>query len=249
MFMFCWKPILQMRAKDIDFINESHELSDEILNFYIDIKKRYEKLTKGFINNRNKCKSSPKTMKRFLAFYLKGETLMLILLNELFQPSFHETINKKKPLFALLDKLMKIFISADCLRLQFPDVFCQYSLYKLYYSDKMQDLFSESEENKIDVLGCIALPMGRLILSLFSTQKTDIFYPTSLSKRTKINLCTQRKKCLYMIARLMEIHKFKYIALYLGAVYMKFFGKNSFKFDMPMTLIFKEYLELLQAHS
>ncbi len=247
-FLCCPERYLQKKILSFRFNDMDQAISPDIMDYYADIKRKFKKLQKEFPSSTYDCESSPFLMKDILNFYFKSETLILILLNEMFQKNFVETIESKKPIFDLLNKLMKIFISFDILKKEFADVFCQYSFYKLYYKDQINKIFTESELNKIDILNAIQQPMGRLILSMFATPSLEIYYPSQLSKRSCIILLKNRQQTLYMYARLMEIQKYKYLAFYLGAVYCKFFGKKKFDFKMKISDFFKKYIEDLQNH-
>ncbi|KAI5170342.1 hypothetical protein PAEPH01_1352 [Pancytospora epiphaga] len=246
--MFLWKPILRMRANDIDFQSTSLELSEETHNMYNEIKECYLKLRKKLIDSDISEKSAPLILKEFLSLYLKSESFVISLFNEIFKPHFTETLNKRKSVFVLLNKLMKIFISIDYLRMTNPQVFCQYSFYKLHNGDKLYTICSEHEDYKLCILSLISLPMGRLMLSLFATDKFELFYPTALSKRMRINLNDDKKKSLYLYARLTEIQDYKYLSIYLGAIYKRFYGAGSYVFDNPPKGPLKKYLDQLQKH-
>lgn len=248
MFMFLWKPILRMRAKDVDFGSNSLELSEETERQYIEIKGHYKRLKKSLMHCGNDEESAPIILKEFLSFYLKSETIVLALFNEIFKRNFYDSINKRKSVFVLLNKIMKIFLSIDCIRLRYPDVFCYYSFYKMHNGDKLDKICSECEDKRLSILGLITLPMGRLVLSLFSSEKFELFYPTTLSKRMRINLDGERKKSLYLYARLMELHNLKYLYVYFGAIYKRFYGTGSYTFDKHIDPVFEEYLDMLQNH-
>lgn len=237
-----------MRARNVDFTEKTYELSDDITQTYAEIKCLYKKLSIDFAKYGDSRDKAPVVLKQFLSFYLKSEMLLLSLFNEMFKPHFSQTINRRKSIFVILNKLMKIFISVDCLRLRHPEIFCQFSFFKMHHGEEMDDICTEVETQRLSILGCISLPMGRLVLSIFATNKLELFYPTLLSKRTRIYLCRDRQKLLYMFARLTEMHNLKYISFYMGAVYKRFFGNGSYRFDVSINPALSEYLDLLQEH-
>ncbi|KAI4291714.1 hypothetical protein PAPHI01_0988 [Pancytospora philotis] len=249
MFMFLLKPLLRMRARDITFRTVSYDLSEEVHQSYYEIKQYYKHLLKGFIHAKNDVESAPYILKEFLHFYLKCETFGLSLVNEIFKPHFVDSIGHRKAVFEMLNKLMKIFMSIDLLRLRHPEIFCSYSAYKLKHGDAIHKICSEFEDQRISILSSIPLPMGRLVLSFFASDKFELYYPTILSKRMRISLNKDAKKNLYIYARLMELNDFKYLHVYLGAVYKKFYGKNSYTFDPHINELLDEYLVMLQEHN
>lgn len=245
--MFLWKPLLRMRAKNVEFVTPNHELSDGVQDTYSNIKSAHKRLTKQLSRRDFASKEAPPIVRDFLYFYLSSETLALSLFNELFRPSFYDSVNKKRPLFLLLNKLLKIFITTDFLRLDNPELFCAYSLSKLKHPKSFRQNLNQTEEARLDILHSITLPMGRMILSLFADKKKELFYPSLLSKRSRILLDAENKKTLYTIAKLAEIQNFKYISLFLSSVYNKFYGTSSYKFDSEAAGPIAMYLDLLQA--
>lgn len=248
MFMFLLKPILKMRARNVEFRENSLELSEETTASYVELKLLYARLVKSFMSCKDDTDSAPLIIRDFLSFYLKGETLALALFNEIFKPNFYESIDKRKSIFVLLNKIMKIFISLDCIRLKHPEVFCQFSTYKLEHRKRFSKQFTELENQRLSILGLITLPMGRLVMSLFATEKCELFYPAVLSKRIRINLNNERKRYLYLYSRLAELNNLNYLCLFLVAIYRRFFGSSSFNIGGPMKAHYDEYLRMLQEH-
>lgn len=243
--MFCVNCSLHNQEDEIFFIDNNHSISPDILSYYIDIKRKFIKLQKELKNSASNCEASPVIMKEFLNFYFKAETLILILFNEIFQQTFLDRIEAKQPIFQLINKLAKIFISFDLLKLQYPDVFCQFSFYKIYYSDQIHNVLMENEINKIDLLASMVLPMGRLVISIFATSNKEFFYPSILSKRSRIMLFGKRKKVLKLLSHVMIMHNFKYIAFYFGILYNKFFGKKTNNFGKKLNYVTEKYWEML----
>lgn len=246
MFMFLWKPFLRFKAKNVEFEDSGTDLSTTTIKSYDEIKGLYKSLIKDIIDVDSEL--APEVARNFLSFYLQAETLLLNLINEMFKKSFNETIEKRKPIFNMLNKLFKIMMHVDSLRLRYPDVFCKYTEYKMNNSKFFSKKYSDLEDQKISILSLISLPMGRLILSLFTSDKFELFYPTLLSKRSRVFLDKDRKKVLYMYCRLSEKYNFKYILIYFAVIYKRFYGQYSFSFDNEINHAYKSYIDMLHSH-
>lgn len=246
--MFLYKPFIRMKARDIKFRTISFELSQETQKAYQEIKVYYARVVKSMKYAEGAVESAPLVLKDFLHFYLKCETFGLSLLNEIFKPHFVETMTHRRSVFSMLNKLMKIFMSVDMIRMRNPEIFCNYTQFKIIHGDEIYKICSELEDQKICVLSSIPLPMGRLLLSLFATDSFELYYPTVLSKRIRISLNGNAKKTLYLYARLMAINDYKYIHIYLGSVYRRFFGMGSYTFDSYINEQLGGYLTMLQQH-
>lgn len=244
--MFLWKPILRLKAKNVTFEEEGYDLSDSTFSSYDKIKILYKNLIKDFVNAPDL--NPPEVMKNFLSFYLQSETLILNLLNEMFNKSFMETIEKRKHIFDLLNKIMKLMIHIDIIRLKHPDIFCHYTLYKINNPKVFEKQHTELEDKRFSILSLITLPMGRMIISLFTSDKFELFYPTLLSKRARIHLDNEKKKLLYTYCRISEGYGYKYILIYFVSIYKRFYGNKSYSFDYEIPEMCKDYIDMLYAH-
>lgn len=246
--MFFWKSKIRNTAQDVKFSSNTYELSEEIQNSYKELKNEYKNFKLSLLQKNISKKKSLKILQNFLQLYLNCETHILSLFNEIFKPDFLTKISKKRPMLILFNKVMKIFISLDMLCVKYREVFCKFSLYKMENNEKLIIQLSDIDTQRISILSCISLPMGRLILSIFSTNALELYYPTILSKRTRINLCEERKNILYFMANLTQYHNLKYISFYLSVIYRKFFNNLPIESKDNMTPEMIEYMNLLLNH-
>ncbi|KAI5151052.1 hypothetical protein ENBRE01_1867, partial [Enteropsectra breve] len=167
MFGFIRNPLIKAKANKIKFDENCFALSNETLEMYKELKVKYKNLHKDLERRKAKCKRASKSAREFLDIYLKLEAILVVLFNEIFQPHFTKSIEKKKTIFVLLNKICKIMLSADSLRSRNVKIFCEHTLEKM----KRRDLKKLADEGTIDkrisILSAISLPMGRLLLCLF----------------------------------------------------------------------------------
>lgn len=244
MFMIVWKPILKARAREVKFLLEGQRISEDILQEYLALKTSLEKIN-GLLAKEPDETNSVFTMKEMLNFYQRAESLMQYVLHEIFRDTFDELMAEKRAVFDLANNLLKLFVLFDLMKIQNPLVFCMYSKHKLLSPDSLLGIVSDIEDDRISILGSICLPMGRLFLSMFSSDSFEIIHPAFLSKRSKIHLNTEKQKKLCLYGYMAERFEWKYLLIFAGAVFEKMFGKGIFEPSNRHISKFKEYLEML----
>lgn len=245
--MFFKNALLRKQANAIRFDREGEPLAREILDLYISLKNTYKRAHEGIINKTRKGRHAKEALKDILAFYHQSETLLILLFNEIFQPNIMQLIGRRWRILKLLDRVMKMFVSIDSAKLRNPEVFCHYSQYKLL-SDEQPDEEEEYVDKQLSIISLIVLPMGRLVLSLFSNANFEMYYPTLLGKRLRIMLTPDRERLLYMHCVIAEKYRLRYATLYLTAVQDKFYGEGSFELENKLDRILATYKDLLLKH-
>lgn len=247
MFMTIWKPIVKSKAQKFNFLLNGISLSKEVSFEYDAIKKHFNKIYE-LMENKLDEKNSVLIMKEMLGFYQLSENLIENLLNEIFRDNFDRFIIQKIAIFEILNKLLKLFISFDLIKIKAPDVFDMYSKHKILELEALLDLVTDQEDDRITILGMICLPMGRMFLSMFSSNKFDIKNADFLSKKSKIHLNSSRQKKLCFYGFLAYKYKLKYLALYIECIFKKLFNENLSEEDINSNKHLSEYFELLENH-
>lgn len=247
MFMIVWKPILKARAKEVNFLLEGQCISEDILQEYSALKISFAKISSLLAKELDES-NAVLIMKEMLGFYQRAEMLMQYVLNEIFRDAFEELISERRAVFDLANRLLKLFVLFDLMKIRNPLVFCMYSKHKLLNMDDLLRVVNEIEDDKISVLGSICLPMGRLFLSMFSSDNFEISLPAILSKRSKIHLNTEKQKKLCLYGYMAEKFEWKYLLIFVGVAFKKMFGKSIFESDNEYIERFREYLVMLGQH-
>lgn len=244
MFMIVWKPILKARARDVRFLVEGQCISEDILQEYSALKASFTKINKLLMKKLDET-GSVFIMKEMLDFYQRAESLIQYVLDEVFRDTFEELISERRAVFDLANKILKLFVLFDLMKIRNPLVFCEYSRHKLLNPDDLLGIVSDIEDDRISILGSICLPMGRQFLSMFSSDNFEICLPALLSKRSKIHLNAEKQKRLCMYGYMAQKFEWKYLLIFLSAVLEKMFGKGIFESNNEHIERFKEYLEML----
>ncbi|KAL6120690.1 hypothetical protein NUSPORA_02540 [Nucleospora cyclopteri] len=261
-----WRKIVKLEAQAL-MMDQSLKLSKDTKDAFKHIKNLHTKLVKFInsqitskvstsiklkeskLNNKKNKRNGKETEKDhlnkdtiqkldiLLEFYLESEKMILYLINEMFRKGFYESVDNKMNIFILLNKIMKIFVNIDQMILT-TDIFSKYTMYKSSFN---------YENERLTILSCITLPMGRMILTLFCDSKNDLFHPNKLSKRTKVFLTDQKKKYLMLYQEISKIQELKYLQLYLGVICEFFIGEGFLKPDeLEKGLL--DYGKLLKHH-
>lgn len=246
--MFLRDKLLRQQVSYIIFEEGGDPLSSEITALYNQLRISYRKSLDGIIRCRHKKRAAPRILRYVLEFYHRGETLLMLVLNEIFNKNFMEVICRRWNIFKLLDNIMKMFLSIDCAKLRYPEIFCHYSFYKIFHRKKFLKDYDPYLDQQLCVISMIVLPFGRLVLSLFSTERLEMYYPSLLGKRLGISLTPDKSKLLYIHCVITDKYKLKYASLYLTTVHYKFYGVGSYKRENAVPDLLKTYSEMLLEH-
>lgn len=244
MFMIVWKPILKARAKEVKFLLEGQCIAEDVLVEYSALKVSFARINCLLAKELDE-KTAVLIMKEMLGFYERAEMLMQYVLNEIFRDAFEELIAERRAVFDLANRLLKLFVLFDLMKIRNPLVFCMYSKHKLLNMDDLLSAVNDIEDDRISVLGSICLPMGRLFLSMFSSDNFEVSLPAILSKRSKIHLNIEKQKKLCLYGYMAEKFEWKYLLIFVGVVFKKMFSKSIFEPDNKHIERFREYLVML----
>ncbi len=111
-----------------------------------------------------------KYFETILIFYYDMEKLTLNLFIEMFRKSFFDNVTDKKCFFIFLDKILKLCHLFDTSEDRIV-AFCEYTKIK----GNSRDPFDVFKRKKIEILGTMTYPIGRLILTYFYDSKVNLF--------------------------------------------------------------------------
>ena len=175
-------------------------INKELIDLVIDLKEK----TDDFIKNLDG--DTYVSAKKLLNIYLESEEIVLNLLNQMFKTKFYNNVKNKRKMFKVLDAFCKNFIKIDQ-KLYKGLFWSKYTEYKRTHN-------SFIEQEKLDILSCISMPMAQLFITLFYNKEKDLFYPTKLSKRSKIFLSDDKLKFLISYYKQIQEDEFIYIQSY-----------------------------------
>lgn len=181
------------------------KLSQYILDVYEKMEKNYQQFIDSCDNIT--INNVLKNLNLLLEIYLESEKIILYLLNEIFRDEFYEELSHKKKIFVILNKFFKYFLKID-------KKLYKSNLFALYTEYKMNNNICNSQE-KLDILSCIAMPMGQMFSTLFYTKDIDKYYPSKLSKRSKILLENNKITMLKFYYDVAQEYEYVYLQMYL----------------------------------
>lgn len=181
------------------------ELSQYILDVYEKMEKNYQQFIDSCDNIT--VNNVLDNLNLLLEIYLESEKIILYLLNEIFRDEFYEKLSYKKKIFVILNKFFKYFLKID-------KKLYKGNLFALYTEYKINNNTCNSQE-KLDVLSCIAMPMGQMFSTLFYTKDIDKYYPSQLSKRSKILLENNKITMLKFYYDVAQEYEYVYLQMYL----------------------------------
>lgn len=221
-----FKKRVQHKPKDFKFAKTGYILSSETCKEYEYIKKLFF-ISIDILLEKSTDSDGRGEIKKLISYYEKSDTLMSTLLNEIFSKRFVETIDRRLSLFELLDKIFRMFYLFDKHRFSNVSLFHNFSFYKM----KNRKCIDEKEIVKCSTFSSIAMPMGRLFLSYFTSENYEIFHPVILKKRTTLFLSDTKKEYLRFVCSIIVDHtEFKYLKMYLCGLYEKMFNDTRFDY-------------------
>jgi hypothetical protein len=221
-----FKKKVQQKPKDFTFSKTGYILSSETCVEYEYIKKLFF-ISMNVLLEKSADFDGKKEIKKLISYYEKSDTLMGTLLNEIFSKKFIETIDKRLSLFELLDKIFRMFYLFDKHRFNNVKLFHNFSFFKM----KNRKCIDEKEVVKCSTFSSIAMPMGRLFLSYFTSENYEIFHPVILKKRTTLFINDTKKEYLRFVCSIVVDHtEFKYLKMYLCGLYEKMFKDARFDY-------------------
>jgi len=224
----------------ISFDNDPIELSHDILLYYKELKSRYKYLYRAFSDPPRGRKQTIAAIKSFLDFYMQSEIFINTLFREILRPSFYRTLSRRRPFFVILNKVLKIFVSLDILVFKSPELYVNFTKFK-------RDTENVILEQRLSVITGISLPMGRMVVSLFTNDGKELYVPPFLSKHKKIDLSLINKNLIPLYFHVLEDSSFKYVSEFLRLIDRKFAKKSLCKMNASPKL-HSFYFTLLEQH-
>ena len=247
MFISNTQSIMKQKAKQIRFETNGYAISSELMCIYNNVKLSFSIIAKKIENPKN-SKNSIEICKEMINLYGLIHELLQNLLTECFRDNFYLNLEKMEPFFEFLNKVCKIMMAFDLLKIQNPLAFSKYCEAKLKDEEVFNTNVEEGEDNKICILNMISLPFGRLFLSFFCYPTFDLSNPSFLDKIMKIYLNHDSTKRISVYIYLAEQEKWQYLLIYLIALYYKLTGHDPFKITDDELLKYKKYLEMIKLH-
>lgn len=245
MFAMIWKSVLKSKASHIKFTETSHRLSDDIQRLYNELKISFDQITRELDGNIDSIQSID-ICKKSIVFYEICEELLQHILNECFSDTFLESIRRKRDIFEISNKLFKILMLFDLLKSRNPRIFSNYCELRLKQEEKFKEMVDDLQDDKISMLNMISVPMGRLFLSMFSSQKFNLLNPLFLGKISKIHLDTEKQNRLCIFTYLCEINQWKYAFIFFSALFDRVTNTNYFDLKNNTLKNLRGYLEMLK---
>lgn len=217
MFTGSKKFCLKSAAKEIAFSDIQDPLSPEIEEKYNEIKVMAETLFKTMDE-----KSSKDTCiglcREMVYFYRCCEELIHHIMLECFKDHFMRGIAQKQGVFTLGDKIFKLMMMFDTLKLRAPVAFFKYSEMRLRGEIQPRDI-DEAEDNRISMLFMVSMPMARMFLAMFTSQTFDMEVLCLLGRRSKVHLDPDKQNRLGVFMYLCEQHGWRYMLIFLSALF------------------------------
>jgi hypothetical protein len=245
MFSLSWKSKLKSSAQDIAFSQKQQKLSYDVKMKYYELKKSYDRILKkmdGLLDGI----TCIEICREMLCFYSNAEDLLQIFIGECFRDRFMISVGKKREIFEIQDKVFKLMIQFDILKTRCPKVFERYSEMRILEDELFYNIVTEDEDGKISTLNMIAMPMGRLFLSMFSSNIFSLKIPNFSRKVSKIHLNTERQNRLGVFIYLCEIHQWKYMLIFLVGVFTRAIGNSVFDINTDSLKNVIGYLETMK---
>lgn len=206
---------------EFDFVTEPYIISEHIKTKYNALKHCFHNaidILKNYKNSDKSQKNAYKGAKQLVDFYDSAGLYMTVLVEEIFK----EPLDKKSELFAILNKLLKMFFVYDILRHKHQSIFNDFS----YAKSKIKDLIFV---DKFTVFSAISMPMGHLFVSYFYTENEEIYAPRELCKRSNIFLCNYKMEHLFKIACITcKYNDYIYTRIFMCGLYNRFFQSGYF---------------------
>lgn len=178
----------------------------------------------------SKDKNIFKSVQLLMHIYLESEEIVLFLLNVMFKPKFFNQVKNKRKTFRILDAFCKNFIKIDQ-KLYKSDFWPRFTKYK-QANDVDEDILE-----KMNIISCISMPMAQMFSTLFYNKEIDLFYPTKLSKRSKIFLDSKQIEFLIEYYKLAMEDEYVYIQTYFLLILEIFTNKTMLKTGLTPALL------------
>lgn len=206
---------------DFEFTQNGYPISDHVKNKYIVLKNCFHRAIHNLKNYKpgdETHQAAYKGAKEIIEFYDAGNFYMTVLIEEIFK----EPLDKKGELFAILNKLFKMFFVYDVLSHKHRNIFHDFSIWK----GEMQDI---RFVDKFTMFSAISMPMGHLFISYFCTEYAEIYAPRELCRRTNIYLDEGKMHHLYKLACIgCKFKDLVYIRIFICGVYNRYFQSSYF---------------------
>ncbi|TBT99800.1 hypothetical protein CWI39_1889p0010 [Hamiltosporidium magnivora] len=235
--MAYYKTKFQKKAKNFEFSAESYVLSEEIRSQYKKIKDKFFISISALKNYKSPKKISISSlidtvdyMKEIISFYEDSDRYISILMTEVFKSNKIETLEKKRELYLLLNKLFKIFFIFDIERHRNILLFHNFSLLKiLLHNENPRKRFTDNDILRLTSFAALSQPMAHLFLSYFTSDTLEILHPTILTKRGTLHISPKRKEFLYLICCILcKQPSMAYAFIFFAGLFNRFFHSRHF---------------------
>lgn len=248
MFMADLQSIMRQKAKKIHFEANGYAISKDLLELYENLKISFTSIVNQYDSqlDYSNCIDICIEMVRL---YSIAQEILQNLLTECFRDSFYLNLEKMGSFFEFLDKICKLLIAVDLIKIQNPIVFSKYCEAKLKEIEEFNLKIDELEDNKICILHMITLPYGRMFLSFFCHPIFDLNRPSYLDKNIKVYLNHDSVKRLSLFVYLIERNRWKYVLVYFLALFYKLTHNDPFGITDNELMKYKKYLNMLKMHN
>lgn len=244
MFASSWKPWLKTRANEIVFSKTQDKLSPDIIEKYNAIKDMITTLSISIDKGTSKRKSV-ELCRKMLFFYTSCEELVHLLMLECFKDSFIRNVERRLGVFTMVNKIFKIMMIFDVMKLRNREIFSCYSEMRLLEKGTMNDI-DEVEDNKISMLFMICIPMARMFLTMFSSPIFDLEIPCLLGKIPKLYLDLDHQKMVGLFAYLSEKHNWRYSLVFFSVLFERATGSSELDVNRNTTANLLAYLDMMK---
>lgn len=238
---------LKLKANTIQFISNGNAISAELESVYNEMKLSFSKITQNLEKELNSYNCIV-ICKEMLNFYHISHELLQNILTECFRDSFYINLDKMEYFFGFFNKVCKMMVAFDLLKIQNPLIFSNYCESKLRNEPTFDSNVEQGEDSKICILNLVSLPLGRLFLSFFSYPTFDLEHPSFLSKTIKIQLNPESKKRISLFIYISERSEWRYLMVYFITLFYKLEGNDPFNISYVEFIKYKKYMEMLKQH-
>ncbi|WUR02218.1 uncharacterized protein VNE69_01157 [Vairimorpha necatrix] len=231
----------RIKPKDFKFCKSGYKLSAETLKEYKYIKKLFF-ITANIFSSYIKGNGIDE-IKDLILFYEKSDTLLCSLIDEIFTKRFIDSLDRRYALFVLLDKLLRFFYIFDIQRYKNVNIFNNFSNFKL------RNNLSEKDNLKLSTFSSIAMPMGRLFMSYFTSEDYELFHPIILKKRSTLFIGDTKMEYLKYVCSILSYQTdLKYLKMFMFSLYERLSKKNKFDnfYDKLNTKEKEYYIDLIE---
>lgn len=231
-------------AASFKFQTNSPEVSPKIIQKYLSVKKLFHSSILSFesykLVNSNKITdyyNSAVIIDKLCTFYTQLDMLLTYFLDQILRGAYE----RKKYLLEILNKLFRLMYVFDITRHKHSAIFHDFARLKQLMALDKQKILTEKQIMKLSTFSAISMPMARLFISFFCTDKKEVCIPTKIIRRGSLHTDEFKRDSIYFLSKLMcRINEYEFCKIFFSGLFNCFFHSQVLRDAMDHMSIQKQ---------